>query len=75
MAQITYLVSVSCDFRLEPFKVKLGKSHLNFWNVIFLSTLIKVKVKETKWNKCEGEKGKECSSLLSHFPLENTPRH
>ena len=41
-----YLVSVNCDFRLESFLVELGKSHLNCWNVIFLSMLIKVKVKK-----------------------------
>lgn len=38
--------------------VELGKSHLNCWNVIFLSTLIKVKVKENKWNKCEEKRKK-----------------
>lgn len=63
-----YLVPVSCDFRLEPFMVELGKSPLNCWNVIFLSTLIKVNVKENKWNKCEEKK--ESSRPLNHFPLE-----
>lgn len=69
MAQKSLLSGVSCDFRLEPFMVELGKSHLNCWNV-FLSTLIKVKIKENKLNKCEGKKEKESSRPLNNFPLE-----
>lgn len=48
--------------------VELGKSHLNCWNVLHLSTLIKVKVKGSKRNKFEE---KECSRELNIclFPL------
>lgn len=49
--------------------VEFGKSHLNCWNVLHLSTLIKVKVKGSKWNKFEEKK--ECSRPLNIclFPL------